>query len=190
MSLLSSSTASSLLKLNPLAPIHAAMGTIVTSQITPRVFVADWLVASNWDALDALGVTHVVSVCEIPPIVLGRQGHMHVCIVDLPFADISEHFEKTTKFIRDALSKEGTKVLVRLSRATVSTSRKLTSHHTGPLPGWSEPQHLSRLRVAHCREGSHREPVDCLQQSLPQHRTPEPRLPPPAARMGDKTWSP
>ncbi|KAJ7898054.1 protein-tyrosine phosphatase-like protein [Mycena leptocephala] len=83
------------------------MGTIVTSEITPRVFVADWFVAQNWDALDVLGVTHdIVSVCEIPPIV----AHMHVCIVDLPIADISDHFEKTTKFIRDALAQEGTKV--------------------------------------------------------------------------------
>ncbi|KAJ7841090.1 protein-tyrosine phosphatase-like protein [Mycena olivaceomarginata] len=88
------------------------MGTIVTSEITPRVFVADWFVAQNWDALDALGVTHVVSVCEIPPIVSSKIAHMHVCIVDLPIADISDHFEKTTKFIRDALAKEGTKVLV------------------------------------------------------------------------------
>ncbi|KAJ6476538.1 protein-tyrosine phosphatase-like protein [Mycena vitilis] len=88
------------------------MGTIVTSEITPRVFVADWFVAQNWDALDALGVTHVVSVCEIPPIVSGKIAHMHVCIVDLPIADISDHFEATTKFIRDALSEEGTKVLV------------------------------------------------------------------------------
>ncbi|KAJ7688870.1 protein-tyrosine phosphatase-like protein [Mycena rosella] len=88
------------------------MGTIVTSEITPRVFVADWFVAQNWDALDALGVTHVVSVCEIPPIVGSRIAHMHVCIVDLPIADIAKHFESTTKFIRDALSQEGTKVLV------------------------------------------------------------------------------
>ncbi|KAJ7253956.1 protein-tyrosine phosphatase-like protein, partial [Mycena rebaudengoi] len=82
------------------------------SEITPRVFVADWFVAQNWDALDALGVTHVVSVCEIPPIVSSKIAHMHVCIMDLPIADISEHFEKTTQFICDALLKEGTKVLV------------------------------------------------------------------------------
>ncbi|KAJ7920917.1 hypothetical protein B0H13DRAFT_1604967 [Mycena leptocephala] len=37
---------------------------------------------------------------------------MHVCIVDLPIADISDHFETTTKLIRDALAQEGTKVLV------------------------------------------------------------------------------
>ncbi|KAJ7090135.1 protein-tyrosine phosphatase-like protein [Mycena epipterygia] len=105
-------SASSLLKMNPLSALHAGMGTIVTSEITPRVFVADWFVAQNWDALDALGVTHVVSVCEIAPIVSSKIAHLHVCILDLPIADIGEHFEKTTTFIRDALSKEGTKVLV------------------------------------------------------------------------------
>ncbi|KAJ7895380.1 protein-tyrosine phosphatase-like protein, partial [Mycena leptocephala] len=82
------------------------------SEITPRVFVADWFVAQNWDALDALGVTHVVSVCEIPPIVSSKIAHLHVCIVDLPIADIGEHFEQTTTFIRDALAVTGTKVLV------------------------------------------------------------------------------
>jgi hypothetical protein len=107
---------SSLLKLNPLSALHAGMGTIVTSEITPRVFVADWFVAQNWDALDALGVTHVVSVCEIPPIVSSKIAHLHVCIVDLPIADIGEHFEQTTTFIRDALAATGTKVLVRYSR--------------------------------------------------------------------------
>ncbi|KAJ6452238.1 protein-tyrosine phosphatase-like protein [Mycena sanguinolenta] len=89
------------------------MGTLVTSEITPRVFVADWFVAQNWDALDALGITHVVSVCEIPPVILNRKiAHLHVCIVDLPIADIGDHFPKTTEFMREALSKEGTKVLV------------------------------------------------------------------------------
>ncbi|KAJ7635133.1 protein-tyrosine phosphatase-like protein [Roridomyces roridus] len=88
------------------------MGTIVTSEITPRVFIADWFVAQNWDALNALGITHVVSVCEIPPLISSRIAHMHVCIVDLPIADISDHFEKTTKFMRDALATEGTKILV------------------------------------------------------------------------------
>ncbi|KAJ7052108.1 protein-tyrosine phosphatase-like protein, partial [Mycena amicta] len=82
------------------------------SEITPRVLIADWLVAQNWDALNAMGVTHVVSVCEIPPIVSSKIAHMHVCIVDLPIADISDHFEETTAFIQGALSKEGTRVLV------------------------------------------------------------------------------
>jgi hypothetical protein len=98
---------SSLLKLNPLSALRAQMGTIVTSEITPRVFVADWFVAQN-----SLDVTHVVSVCEIPPIVSSKIAHMHVCIIDLPIADISDHFEKTTKFIRDALAQEGAEVLV------------------------------------------------------------------------------
>ncbi|KAF7317352.1 hypothetical protein HMN09_00471400 [Mycena chlorophos] len=88
------------------------MGTVATSEITPRLFVADWLVAENWDALHAMGITHVVSVCEIPPIVPRNIQHLHVMIVDLPFADISEHFPASTEWIRRALSVEGTKVLV------------------------------------------------------------------------------
>ncbi|KAF7361128.1 hypothetical protein MSAN_01144600 [Mycena sanguinolenta] len=104
---------SSLLKQNPITALHAGMGTLVTSEITPRVFVADWFVAQNWDALEALGITHVVSVCEIPPVILNRKiAHLHVCIVDLPIADIGDHFPKTTEFMREALLKEGTKVLV------------------------------------------------------------------------------
>jgi hypothetical protein len=67
------------LNLDPLSALHSQMGTIVTSDITPRVFVADWFVVQNWHALDALGVTHVVSVCEIPPIISSKIAHMHVC---------------------------------------------------------------------------------------------------------------
>nr|GAT50498.1 predicted protein [Mycena chlorophos] len=103
---------SSVLAHNPLAEIHAAMGTIVTSEITPRLFVADWLVAQNWDALNAMGITHVVSVCEIPPLVSSKIEHLHVLMMDLPFADILEHFPAATEWIKTALSVDGTKVLV------------------------------------------------------------------------------
>jgi hypothetical protein len=134
------------------------MGTIVTSEITPRVFVADWFVAQNWDALDALGVTHVVSVCEIPPIVSSKIAHMHVCIVDLPIADISDHFEKTTKFIRDALAKEGTKVLVCLliEGCVFNTRGLILLRSLGPLSRRPESQHLRRLCLPNCRKGPHR----------------------------------
>ncbi|KAJ7302758.1 hypothetical protein DFH08DRAFT_826354 [Mycena albidolilacea] len=61
-------SASLLLKHNPLSALHAQMGTIVTSEITPRIFVADWLVAQNWDALDALGVTLMLTFLRVAPL--------------------------------------------------------------------------------------------------------------------------
>ena len=103
----------SLLKLpSPLAALNAAAGTAFTSEITPRLFLADWLVAQNWDALESLGITHVISVILIPPIVPRNVKHLHLAISDLPTADISAHFDQTTTFISNALSQANTKVLV------------------------------------------------------------------------------
>ncbi|KAF3910791.1 hypothetical protein ABW20_dc0102103 [Dactylellina cionopaga] len=106
---------SSLFSASPLGSLIAipgSIGALTASQITPRLYLSDWVVAGNWAALAYLGITHVVSVVEIAPIIPGKIEHLHICISDLPICDISEHFPVTTEFIRKALSKEGTKVLV------------------------------------------------------------------------------
>ncbi|EPS36399.1 hypothetical protein H072_10085 [Dactylellina haptotyla CBS 200.50] len=98
--------------LGALVAIPGSIGALTASQITPRLYLSDFVVASNWAALIHLGITHVVSVVEIPPITPPGIEHLHICIADLPICNISDHFKKTTEFIYKALSQEGTKVLV------------------------------------------------------------------------------
>lgn len=98
--------------LNPLSSVTGSIGALTASQITPRLYLTDWFVAGNWSALSHLGITHVVSVVELAPIIPGKIEHLHICIADLPICDISKHFDETTAFIHNALQKEGTKVLV------------------------------------------------------------------------------
>ncbi|KAF3919211.1 hypothetical protein AA313_de0203886 [Arthrobotrys entomopaga] len=107
--------ASSLLSASPLASLTAipgSIGALTASQITPRLYLSDWVVAGNWAALSHLGITHVVSVVEIAPIIPGKIEHLHICIADLPICNIEKDFPTTSEFIRKALSQEGTKVLV------------------------------------------------------------------------------
>jgi len=104
---------SSLLQLaSPLTAIHAKVGSFTTSQITSRLYVSDWFAAQNISNLHSLGITHVVSVVEVPPILGGSIKHMHIFISDWFGADLAKHFDSTTDFIRQALSQQGTKVLV------------------------------------------------------------------------------
>ncbi|KAK6526550.1 hypothetical protein TWF694_005132 [Orbilia ellipsospora] len=97
---------------SPLLTIPGAIGSITASQITPRLYLTDILVAGNWAALGHLGITHVVSVVEIAPIIPGSISHLHICIADLPICNIEKHFPETSEFIYKALSQENTKVLV------------------------------------------------------------------------------
>jgi atypical dual specificity phosphatase len=107
--------ASSLLTLDSLKSIPGSIGALTASQITPRLYLTDWIVAGNWAALSHLRITHVVSVVEVGPVIPGKIEHLHVSISDLPFCNISDRFDETTEFIHKALSKDGTKVLVHVS---------------------------------------------------------------------------
>ena len=84
-------------------------------EVTPGVYVGSVGAAKNVDGLRALGVTHVLCVCNGMPAggfaPRGTFVHRSIEIRDSVDADIAEHFETTREFIRDALARGG-RVLV------------------------------------------------------------------------------
>ncbi|EKM50670.1 uncharacterized protein PHACADRAFT_54994, partial [Phanerochaete carnosa HHB-10118-sp] len=94
------------------------------SEILPRLYLSGYSVAADEAQLLALGVTHVVSVLEIPPAYTqGALKTLHVRIEDSFRTDILQHLDGTTEFIKSALEEnESNKVLVHclmgISRST------------------------------------------------------------------------
>lgn len=84
-------------------------------EVTPGVYVGSVGAAKNVDGLRALGVDHVLCVCNgMPAGGFAERGtfvHRSIEIRDSVDADIAEHFETTREFIRDALARGG-RVLV------------------------------------------------------------------------------
>lgn len=93
-------------------PSHGRAATA----ITPRLYLTDYHTARTPGNLARLGVTHVVSAIDFditgvfPP---------HVQVFHVPVRDLAEEqicgwFDPVVEFIKEALDKEDTKVLVRL----------------------------------------------------------------------------
>jgi len=91
----------------------------VASQITPRLYLSDYWTARDGEKLDALGITHAVSVIDfvpqLPKVIL-EDRRLHISLIDNSQADILSHLETTTAFILAALAENETnKVLVRVA---------------------------------------------------------------------------
>lgn len=85
------------------------------SEITPQLYLSDLWTACDVEEVEKLGITHIVSVIEHRPALPDRVpvGRRHqIFIADRGDANIFVHFEKSTKFIKEALEDEGNKVLV------------------------------------------------------------------------------
>jgi atypical dual specificity phosphatase len=86
------------------------------SLIVPRVYLSDYFTARDTEALNRLGITHVISVIEqdtdipdcIPP-----ERKLHIRIPDQADANILVHLDRSTEFITSALAEnDSNKVLV------------------------------------------------------------------------------
>lgn len=106
--------------------------------ITPRLYLTDYHTARTPGKLARLGVTHVVSAIEFDTTdVFPLQVQvLRVPVRDAVEEQICEWFDRVVEFIKEALDKEDTKVLVRLgslSSSFVGTDRGTLA---GPLfPG-------------------------------------------------------
>ncbi|KAF9531721.1 protein-tyrosine phosphatase-like protein [Crepidotus variabilis] len=94
---------------------NAALGRCA-SQITPRLYLSDYWSARDAEKLQALGITHVLSVMDIVPQIpeiIPASQRLHISIQDVANADLLKHLETTTAFIVAALDENLTnKVLV------------------------------------------------------------------------------
>jgi len=84
--------------------------------ITPRLYLTDYHTARAPGKLTRLGITHVVSAIDfdITGVFPPQVQVMHVPVRDSVEEQICEWFDRVVEFIKEALDKEDTKVLVRL----------------------------------------------------------------------------
>ncbi|KAI0738585.1 protein-tyrosine phosphatase-like protein [Daedaleopsis nitida] len=133
----------SLMVAHPRAP-HPSRhtGSIVRtpSEILPRLWLSSLYTAVDDEQLIELGVTHIVSVIEQRPRYpnnLPKLKTLHVPLQDVEGADILQHLDTTTAFIKSALEDKRSVVLVHcamgISRsATVVCAYLVAAHGFAP----------------------------------------------------------
>ena len=83
--------------------------------IVPRVYLSDYLTATDTQYLSRLGATHVVSILELEadvPSFIKEENKLHIKMEDTVRADLLPHLDKTTAFIQVALEEKETNVVV------------------------------------------------------------------------------
>jgi atypical dual specificity phosphatase len=81
--------------------------------ILPRLYLSDFFTARDETEMTKLGITHMVSVMEHTPTTMPDVVRHIVPIADRWNADILNHLDGTTEFIRSALAEnEENRVLV------------------------------------------------------------------------------
>lgn len=120
-------------------------------EVTKGVFLGSVGAAKNRDGLRALGVTHVLTVCEGLP----RRGfypddftYATCAVRDAPDADIGAHFDFCFDFIRDALARaDGGGVLVHCFRGK-SRSATICAMYMMRELGMSYDEAIATIRAA------------------------------------------
>jgi len=87
------------------------------SRIVPRLYLSDYWTARNAEKLSELGITHIISLLDFKPIdipeSIPQNRRLQITIRDAPDADILQHLDTTTAFIKNALEEnEENRVLV------------------------------------------------------------------------------
>ncbi|KAI1791828.1 phosphatases II [Ganoderma leucocontextum] len=93
-------------KPRPIHPRHGAMLTRTASEILPRLWLSGLYTAVDEEQLVAIGVTHIVSILEQRPkypAALKKLKTLHIPLQDVETADLLQHFDVTTAFIKSAL---------------------------------------------------------------------------------------
>lgn len=96
-------------------PVSMPSSSTHVSEILPRLYISDLQTAEDAEALDALGITHVLSVMPghvaLPPALTAHA--VQVPLHDAPFAELAAHLPRTTRYISRALrSNPDARVLV------------------------------------------------------------------------------
>ncbi|PIL24662.1 hypothetical protein GSI_12546 [Ganoderma sinense ZZ0214-1] len=100
----------------PVHPKRTAMLTRSASEVLPRLWLSGLYTAVDEEQLVAIGVTHIVSILEqrpkYPASLKKQLKTLHIPLQDLDTADILQHLDATTAFIKSALEDKRNTVLV------------------------------------------------------------------------------
>ncbi|KAG0699916.1 protein-tyrosine phosphatase-like protein [Suillus ampliporus] len=135
---------------NDADPSHGRAAT----PITPRLYLTDYYTAHTPGNLARLGVTHVVSAIEfdITGVFPPHVQVLHVPVHDSAEEQICKWFDPVVKFIKEALDKEDTKVLVHcfqgISRSPILICAYLVA--TTPMRALESIKHVQAKRGIVC----------------------------------------
>ncbi|KAI0629367.1 protein-tyrosine phosphatase-like protein [Trametes polyzona] len=155
------------------------------SEITSRLFLSGLYTAVDEAQLIAIGVTHIVSVIEHRPKypkTLTKLKTLHIPVEDSEYADILQHLDVTSAFIKSALEDRRNIVLVHcamgISRSATVVSAFLMAHKS-----MTAQQALdyvtSRRPIVHPNPGFRRQLDIYASRLRGGHKLRRPHLPPP-----------
>ncbi|KAI0352158.1 phosphatases II [Trametes cingulata] len=155
------------------------------SEITSRLFLSGLYTAVDEEQLMAIGVTHIVSVIEHRPKypkTLTKLKTLHIPIEDSDYADILQHLEVTTAFIKSALEDRRNIVLVHcamgISRSPTVVCAYLIAHK-GMSPHESLSFVMSRREIVYPNLGFRRQLDVYAARLRGNKKLRRPHLPPP-----------
>ncbi|KAG1726086.1 protein-tyrosine phosphatase-like protein [Suillus paluster] len=131
-------------------PSHGRAATA----ITPRLYLTDLYTARLPGNLTRLGITHIVSAIDfdITDVFPRHVQVLHVPVRDSADVQICEWFDPVVKFIKEALDKEDTKVLVHcfqgISRSPILICAYLVA--TTPMRALDSIEHVQAKRGIVC----------------------------------------
>lgn len=122
------------------------------TEIIPRLYISDLSFAENPASLSTYRITHILSVMPEtiaipPPSVLPYQpARLQIKVEDFPFAELAAHLPMTTKFIRDALSRDPeARVLVHCAEG-ISRSVSVVAAFLMAAYGWNPKEAIGYIK--------------------------------------------
>ncbi|TFK26244.1 phosphatases II [Coprinopsis marcescibilis] len=119
------------------------------SEINPRLYLSGYWPATNEEELRRLGITHVISAIEHRPAIpqsIPQENRLQIFIADRPDANILDHLEESTKFIKNALAESETnKVLVHCFQG-ISRSATVVSAYLIATEGMEAHKSIARVQ--------------------------------------------
>ncbi|XP_022326174.1 dual specificity protein phosphatase 1-A-like [Crassostrea virginica] len=80
-------------------------------EILPNLYMSGFVPAKDLDRLESLGITHIVNLSSYENNFHGRFQYLRIPVEDIPTEDLSPYFDKSLKFLEEALEGNG-RVLV------------------------------------------------------------------------------
>ncbi|EIW58502.1 phosphatases II [Trametes versicolor FP-101664 SS1] len=155
------------------------------SEITSRLYLSGLYTAVDEEQLIAIGVTHVVSVIEHRPKypkTLTKLKTLHIPVEDSEYADLLQHLEVTSAFIKSALEDRRNIVLVHcamgISRSPTVVCAYLVAHR-GMSPHQALEYVVSRRAIVHRNAGFLRQLNIFANRLRGSKKLRRPGLPPP-----------
>lgn len=153
-----------------------ASGRLFPSQITPRLFLSNYGIASNPDVLKSLSITHVVNCtidCDFAP-ELSEEFCLRIPVIDSQDQSISKYFDQAVQFISHALESDRNSAVIVHCKHGQSRSATIVAAwmiSTGQYSTASAVEHLKQCRPKVRPNSGFLAQLDAYEEKVTQHRS-------------------